>query len=187
MMSIELDETDRQIVDRLFADVRVSNRQIARELGVTERTIRVRMKRLIDSGAIRFTALVNLSRAGRRLAFLWIDTVNRKDVRAVLGALELIESLSYISTLFGRADILVLTMFKDRDELDCLIHEQIYRINGVARVTRSVCEEFIKHDHHLLASFTSSSPVPAAEGAVSGGGVITGLAPVKTDTDTSLN
>lgn len=156
MKWIELDEIDRRIIDRLFADVRVSNRQVARELGVTERTIRVRMKRLIDSGAIRFTALVNLSQAGRRLAFLWIDTANRKDVRAVLGALERIESLNYISTLFGRADILVLAMFQDRDELDRLIHEQIYRINGVARVTQSVCERFIKHDHHLLASFTSS-------------------------------
>jgi Lrp/AsnC family transcriptional regulator for asnA, asnC and gidA len=42
----KLDEVDRQIVARLSRDARISNRQIASELGVTEGTVRARVKRM---------------------------------------------------------------------------------------------------------------------------------------------
>ena len=155
MKPIELDDVDRRIIDRLLQDVRVSNRQIAREFGLTEGTIRLRLKRLLDSGAISFTALINSSRIERRLAFLWIDAVSRRDIPQVLAALEAIDTIVYVSTMFGRSDLLALTMFDSRDELDALIHEQIDRIPGIAGMTRSVCEEFIKHDHLLLATVSA--------------------------------
>lgn len=155
MKPIELDEIDRRIIDRLLQDVRVSNRQIAREFGLTEGTIRQRLKRLLDSGAISFTALINSARIERRLAFLWIDAVSRRDIPQVLAALEAIDAIVYVSTMFGRSDLLALTMFDSRDELDALIHEQIDRIPGIASMTRSVCEEFIKHDHLLLATVSA--------------------------------
>ena len=47
-----LDDLDRQIVERLARDARVSNRAIAAELGVTEGTIRTRIKRLQAEGLI---------------------------------------------------------------------------------------------------------------------------------------
>ena len=152
MTPIDLDDFDRRIIARLLEDVRVSNRQIAREFGLTEGTIRMRLKRLLDSGAISFTALVNSSRIGRRLAFLWIDAASRRDVPQVLTALERIEGIVYTSTMFGRSDLLALTMFDSREELDRLGHEEVNRIPGIAKVTRSICEEFIKHDHLLFAS-----------------------------------
>ncbi len=46
MAKAQLDELDRQLVDLLARDARVSNRRIAAELGVTEGTVRGRIKRL---------------------------------------------------------------------------------------------------------------------------------------------
>jgi Lrp/AsnC family transcriptional regulator for asnA, asnC and gidA len=43
---IELDDTDNAIIELLRADGRLPYRAIARELGVTESTVRARVRRL---------------------------------------------------------------------------------------------------------------------------------------------
>ena len=47
-----IDDLDRRIIDVLTVDARVSNRQIAARLGVTEGTIRGRIRRLEETGLI---------------------------------------------------------------------------------------------------------------------------------------
>ncbi|MDE2436305.1 MAG: AsnC family transcriptional regulator, partial [Sphingomonadales bacterium] len=56
MISPVLDHLDRQLIETLSSDARVSNRKIASELGVTEGTVRGRIKRLQQDGLIAFTA-----------------------------------------------------------------------------------------------------------------------------------
>ena len=51
-----LDAVDRVIVEQLSRDARISNRQIAQELGVTEGTVRARVKRMEEEKLIRITA-----------------------------------------------------------------------------------------------------------------------------------
>ena len=62
MTKPQIDQIDRDIIAHLSKDARVSNRAVAELLGVTEGTIRARLKRLRESGLARFTALTNLSR-----------------------------------------------------------------------------------------------------------------------------
>ena len=52
-----LDALDHRIVEKLARDARISNRAIAAELGVTEGTIRTRIKRLQNEGLIQFTVV----------------------------------------------------------------------------------------------------------------------------------
>jgi DNA-binding Lrp family transcriptional regulator len=62
--AIQLDDLDRRIIDVLTVDARVSNRQIAARLGVTEGTIRGRIRRLEEGGSIRLTAITNIEYFG---------------------------------------------------------------------------------------------------------------------------
>ena len=55
MAQPSLDNLDKQLIDMLSRDARVSNRKIAVELGVTEGTVRGRIKRLQIDGLIAFT------------------------------------------------------------------------------------------------------------------------------------
>jgi len=52
---LDLDETDQAIVDRLRRE-NGTNIELARELGVSEGTVRQRLKRLKDSGVLRIAA-----------------------------------------------------------------------------------------------------------------------------------
>ena len=62
-MRRNLDEADQAIVERLSRDARVSNREIAEQLGVTEGTVRARVKRMEEekrSYKIKYYSLYNL-------------------------------------------------------------------------------------------------------------------------------
>ena len=54
-----MDDLDRQLVEILSTDARVSNRKIAADLGVTEGTVRGRIKRLQQDRLIAFTAITS--------------------------------------------------------------------------------------------------------------------------------
>ena len=47
MSAPQLDDLDRQLIEVLARDARVSNRKIAGDLGVTEGTVRGRIKRSV--------------------------------------------------------------------------------------------------------------------------------------------
>ena len=52
-MRRRLDQADRAIVERLSHDARVSNREIAEQLGVDAGDVMQRMQRMLDMGIIR--------------------------------------------------------------------------------------------------------------------------------------
>ena len=58
------DQLDRQIAGMLAYDARLSFRKIAADLGVTEGTVRGRVKRLQSSGLLKLTPIVDIARAG---------------------------------------------------------------------------------------------------------------------------
>ncbi|MCX6649102.1 MAG: AsnC family transcriptional regulator [Candidatus Bathyarchaeota archaeon] len=55
---MEIDSVDRQILDVLAADARLSYRDIAKRLGVSHASISARIKKLEDGGVIRGYAAV---------------------------------------------------------------------------------------------------------------------------------
>ena len=62
-------------VERLARDARSSNRAIARELAVTEGTIRTRIRRLLDEKIIRITAVSNVNRLREPVVGVGVDDI----------------------------------------------------------------------------------------------------------------
>ncbi|NTA19013.1 Lrp/AsnC family transcriptional regulator [Agrobacterium tumefaciens] len=61
-----MDEIDHTILRRLQQDARLSNRQLARELGIADSTCLARVAALQESGVLTgFHAAVNMSKIGR--------------------------------------------------------------------------------------------------------------------------
>ncbi len=74
-----LDDLDRQLIGMLAADARVSNRRIASDLGVTEGTVRCRVKRLQQDRLISFTAITGLELASKsRLGKIRVQADTRR-------------------------------------------------------------------------------------------------------------
>lgn len=145
MKAIDLDDLDRRIIARLADDARASNRQIARELEVSEGAIRARLKRLHDAGAIRLTVITNAALSDRSPAFLWITLTAQCHADQVARDLKAICDVTFVSTLIGRADILAITRVRDVEELSAFIHAKIDPIAGIQRTDWTLGHGFIKH------------------------------------------
>jgi Lrp/AsnC family transcriptional regulator for asnA, asnC and gidA len=150
MSEIELSDLDRRLLDRLSQDARVSNREIAREFGMTEGSIRMRLKRLMDEKAIQVVAVTNVDHMQDALvAYLWIEADASYPLRQVMDDLAAQPEITYVVSLVGRADILAITWVKDATHLADYLHNTLDRVQGIARVHYELAHRLIKHDYRL--------------------------------------
>ena len=149
-MSRELDQLDRAIVDKLSPDARISNRQIAEDLGVTEGTVRARIKRMEEQKQLRITAVTNIDRFGdATLAYIWIEVERSDQAQTIARQLSEVPELGFVGVMLGRSDILAITMVKNTEHLASFVHNHISSIRGVRRTESSLGVNFLKHDYRM--------------------------------------
>jgi Lrp/AsnC family transcriptional regulator for asnA, asnC and gidA len=126
-----LDEVDQGILRLLQVDGRMPLRQIGRELGVSEGTVRFRLRRMEDSGALSIVAVADPFRMGYRvLAFCLLRTDPERH-NAVVQALSALQETTYVSSCTGEADLYIQLVCVDHDHLWHLLYERIPAIGGV--------------------------------------------------------
>ncbi|MFT4054404.1 MAG: Lrp/AsnC family transcriptional regulator [Novosphingobium sp.] len=141
-----LDKLDQGIVQRLSRDARVSNRAIAADLGVTEGTIRTRIKRLQNEGLIQFTVVTDFRMAGSpNLCMLGIDA-DPAHVPALTKALSDIPEITCVVVLLGRYSLLAMGLFTNIEILNDLIMERIRPLPGVQKVETSISVHNLKYE-----------------------------------------
>jgi DNA-binding Lrp family transcriptional regulator len=155
-MSNRLDELDRKIVDRLSRDARVSNRGIAAELGVTEGTIRTRIKRLQSEGLIQFTVVTDFRMAGSpNLCMIGIDADPAR-VSALAQELSAMPQIGCVIVLLGRYSLMAMTLMTSIEGLSELVSERIRPLEGVRRVETSISIHNLKYEAGMAKITTSS-------------------------------
>ena len=132
-VQIPLDATDEAILRALQADGRRSYRSIAREVGVAEGTVRARVRKLEDLGALRVLAFVDPSRLGNSVLALLALRVESPRRAALIDELSGWREVTYLSSLIGRHDILLQVMCADNDELGRII-ARTRGLDGVTEV-----------------------------------------------------
>ena len=148
MKKFQLDDMDKKIIDLLSVNARASNREIARALAVTERTIRVRVKRLLDEKVIRIGAITNSNRMKKSSAVtLWIDVESAAQIAQVARDLAAQQKIVYVATMLGRCDIVAVTLVETNEQLAGYVRETIDQIPGVQQVRYTLAHQFVKHDY----------------------------------------
>jgi DNA-binding Lrp family transcriptional regulator len=158
MASIQLDDLDRQLIDLLALDARVSNRKIATELGVTEGTVRGRIKRLQQDKLISFTAVTGLQMAHKsRLAFIYVQAEVER-TREVAKAIAAIEPINAVLVTLGQFNILAMCLFDELDDLVEVASDRILSLPGVHHVETSIAVKTVKYNARV-AKITESGPI----------------------------
>ena len=145
-----LDDLDMQLIDILSQDARLSNRKIANELGVTEGTVRGRIKKLQQERLIAFTAITSPDLESEvTLAFIGVQTDIENMQR--LGA-EISEIPCITGTLItmGRFNILAICLFENLNQLYYIASEQILALPGVHHVETSIAVKTIKYNSRIV-------------------------------------
>ena len=144
--TIRLDDLDRGIIQRLSRDARVSNRAIAAELGVTEGTIRTRIKRLQAENLIQFTVVTDFRMAGSpNLCMLGIDADPAR-VTSLADELSKIPDIGCVIVLLGRYSLLAMGLFTNIEQLNDLINDRIRPLAGIRKVETSISVHNLKYE-----------------------------------------
>jgi Lrp/AsnC family transcriptional regulator for asnA, asnC and gidA len=142
-----LDALDRRIVDLLTIDARVSNRQIAAQLGVTEGTLRGRINRLEEGGAIRLTAVTNVAFAGSPKVVLIGILAQHGELKALSQKIAAMPEIGCVILMLGRFDILAIGLFGALDDVLEVANNRILALPGVRHVETSIAVKTLKYDY----------------------------------------
>jgi Lrp/AsnC family transcriptional regulator, regulator for asnA, asnC and gidA len=148
-MKAQLDDLDRKIIELLARDARVSNRQIAVRLGVTEGTIRGRIKRLEKENCIRLTAVTNPMYTGSPKVVLIGIQLERSDMKSVCQALSAMPEVGCVIVTLGRFDVLAIGLFPTLEEVVDLANNRILTLPGVRHVETSIAAKTLKYDYRV--------------------------------------
>ncbi len=146
---IDLDEFDHRLIAALISDSRQSNREIGRQLDVSDATVRAHLRRLTDSGLVRLTAVVDpivLGTVGT-VAFCFLS-VDRSRMKSVVQSLSAIPQVWQMSESFGRFDIEILVVCEDRVELVDVLMGQVRTIKAVQDTSTMEVIEVPHHNYH---------------------------------------
>ena len=161
MALITLDPLDRELIRMLGRDARVSNRRIANELGVTEGTVRGRIKRLQEEGLLAFTAIMGFEIARKSLlAFINVqaDAARVREVAANIAQLPLINA---VLLTMGQFNITAMCLFEELDLLLETASDGILSIEGVHHIETSIAVRTVKYN-----ALISKVGPPQSSGAV---------------------
>ncbi|MFC7050054.1 Lrp/AsnC family transcriptional regulator [Emcibacter nanhaiensis] len=141
---MQLDDLDRQIIELLQQDGRLTSQDLARQLDVTAVTIRNRVKRLEDDNMMRVVAVTDFSAAGfEALIAVGVEVQNRsaEEVARELARFEQVFSVSLVS---GTQDIEMLVVAEDFEALQKFMGEELSRVAGISNLSPALALDVMK-------------------------------------------
>ncbi|MBT2643913.1 Lrp/AsnC family transcriptional regulator [Bacillus sp. ISL-41] len=141
-----IDETDRQILQLLSENGRMSYVDIGKQLNLSRVSIRERVNQLIEDGVIeKFSVVINSEKVGKSVsAFFEVDCEPSSLVR-VAEALANNPSVASCYQMTGPSTLHMHVLVEDFIRLENFINEELYSLEGITRV----------ESHILLRRFKS--------------------------------
>ena len=124
-----LGELDRQILELLRQDARLSAREIGRRLNVAAGTIGARVRRLEETGVIRgYRAVIEPAAVGRPLGFVvGLQTAQGTPLSGILDELVAAPEIDEVLVVTGRWDLLVIGRVADTARLNDLLTKGLWQ------------------------------------------------------------
>lgn len=149
-----LDETDVGIIEELNEDGRRSFAAIARNLGLSEATVRSRFARMARRGVTQVVLVADALALGLVFAEVGVR-VRGAPVRQVVAALEDVPEIDYIAVCTGSFDLILEIVCLDNDHMLQVLEEHVRPAKGVDTIETFTILDVPKHSYRwtrLLAS-----------------------------------
>ncbi len=148
-MPVEIDEVDGQILERLQANARTPFKKIAEELGVSESTVFVRVKKLRKQGVIKgFTAKVAPEAVGKGLTAFVLIKADPQRYPNTLENLKNIDDVYEVYDVTGNYYAIAKIRTGSREQLAKII-DSMGLIEGIASTETAVVLRSIKEETRI--------------------------------------
>jgi Lrp/AsnC family leucine-responsive transcriptional regulator len=150
---MKLDRTDQALLVELQRDGRLTNRELAERIHLSESACLRRVRALEEAGVIdRYAALVNQSRVGLPGNVFVSITLNRQeqaDLRAFEEAVRRVPEVMECYLMTGQQDYLLRVVVSDPADFERLHSQHLTRLPGVARVQSSFALRTVRKSTEL--------------------------------------
>jgi Lrp/AsnC family transcriptional regulator for asnA, asnC and gidA len=130
---LELDELDTKIVARLRVE-NMSNSALADELGLSEGTVRQRIKKLKEAGVLKIRALINPdSLVRQQLATIAVNISESRLLDAKAKEIALLANVLSVSITSGQYDLIVEILVDSNHGLVEFLTQTMAQVEGIAK------------------------------------------------------
>jgi len=139
LIILKLDKTDRQILEHLIEDGRISYVDLGKHVGLSRVAVRDRVNQLIKNGVIeKFTAIINSEQVGKSVSAFFEVDVEPMQLVTIAKSLADNESVASIYQMTGPSTLHMHVLVNDFIELEHFINEELYSFEGIMRVESHV-------------------------------------------------
>jgi len=119
---MEIDETDRKMLDVLLADSRLSYRKIASKVGVSVATVMNRIKRLEKEGVLKgYSAIIDYEKLGFDIDAIVRMKISKGKLFEVENKIASHPAVAAVFDVTGDFDSTIIAKFRNRRALDTFL------------------------------------------------------------------
>jgi Lrp/AsnC family transcriptional regulator for asnA, asnC and gidA len=145
-----MDDLDRKIIELLQINGRASNARIARDVGVSEGTVRRRLRRLVQDEIIRVVAVPDPEKMGLSTVALIGIQADPDKLDDVAEQLATLPETQYVSLTTGSFDLFIWVALPSSEELGNFLRHKVGVINGVRRTETFVNLVMVKKGYGIV-------------------------------------
>ncbi|RMH69499.1 MAG: Lrp/AsnC family transcriptional regulator [Gemmatimonadetes bacterium] len=135
---IKLDNTDRQILSILQENGRITNAQLAAEVGLAPTTVLERVRKMERNGVIqKYVALLDPEKVNRAVTVFVSITLGVHAYSSIDAFLHEVENIREVMACYhvaGDADFLLKVCVKDIQTYEDLLLAKLTQINGIQKI-----------------------------------------------------
>lgn len=128
-----MDDLDSKIITLLQKDGRATNARVAREIGVSEGTIRRRIRRLMQEEFIKMMVVLDPTKFGYSSEALIGIQVDPDKLDQVADEIAKLEEISWVAVTTGTYDVFAWSTLRSAEELGVFLATKLGMIPGIRR------------------------------------------------------
>ncbi|WP_235015278.1 Lrp/AsnC family transcriptional regulator [Oceanicoccus sp. KOV_DT_Chl] len=161
--AITLDDIDYQIIALLRKDGRMPYRALAKLVGVTETTVRARVRRLEESDTMRVVAVTDYEAVGFDLMLAVGLQVEGRPADEVARDLAAFKEVFSACQVVGSLDIELLVVARDQQQLSEFLSGRLSKVAGVRRIFPALAMDVLKNQPNWVPFDSNAKRLPLSE------------------------
>lgn len=130
---MSVDTVDRRIISLLNAEGRINNNEIAAKLGISEGTVRNRIRKLTEAGLLRVAGLIHPDDSpGKQLMLLGVNIACSRDLARKAAEIARLEGVQSAYITAGRYDIMVEVWLDTKGGLIRFLSKTLAAVKGIS-------------------------------------------------------
>ena len=142
-----LDELDRRIIAVLQENARLTNAEVAQQVGSSEPTVRRRVERLLREDVIKIVAVAEPFPLGFHVVAILGLQIDHRHLGEIERALSAMPEVRFAGVTLGSYDVVAEAWFHNNEELLAFLHGRLGEIAGIQRVESLQVVKMVKYTY----------------------------------------